>query len=534
MNTKRNIGTIALLGGSTAALAMLTGVAGARADDLKVNQQLLSDRLDQLAAVGLQPGAGAYLGVDQNKVAGAPVAAGSFPRSFLIPGTETSIKIYGQITEILDYWMSGGNPNATPQSTTVGNNGQVAAIPLRTNLAATGATANVASSRGNGIFLQSPRESKIGFETRTPTALCEARTVMEFDWAGSNAFSPGGADPTSVSDNLAPRLRYAYGTLGGFLAGQATSNFSDSDANQETLDFGGNVGNPGVVRIPQVRYTMPLGIGSFSVSAETPETDMAAPAGSFASDAGVIPVVTTSCTIATLNVATNCTSALVTTGRFALNPAKATAPDLTMAYYIPQPWGHFDISAVIRPGLDVQDGKFISRTFVGYGGHIGFDIKPGWFGWTRDDIAFHIVAGQGLGRYLNQSGNFALETNFTASQTSALLANNVIIHPTTEWGGNIGYQHWWTGNLRSNISYGINRNDIRSQLVGTPVAGVGQFAGSGANVLNKELMTAHVNLIWNPVSFIDVGVEYVWGQRQVVNNQSATENVLISKLNFKF
>jgi len=71
----RNIGVIALLGGSTAALAMLTGLAGARADDLKVNQQLLSERLDQLAAVGLQPGGGAYLGIDQNKVAGAGLEA---------------------------------------------------------------------------------------------------------------------------------------------------------------------------------------------------------------------------------------------------------------------------------------------------------------------------------------------------------------------------------------------------------------------------------------------------------------------------
>ena len=39
-------------------------------------------------------------------------------------------------------------------------------------------------------------------------------------------------------------MRYAYGTLGGFLAGQATSNFSAPDANGETLDFGGNVGVP--------------------------------------------------------------------------------------------------------------------------------------------------------------------------------------------------------------------------------------------------------------------------------------------------
>ena len=50
---------------------------------------------------------------------------------------------------------------------------------------------------------------------------------------------------TTVSDNLIPRLRYAYGTLGGFLAGQANSNFSDPDANPETLDFGGPPASPG-------------------------------------------------------------------------------------------------------------------------------------------------------------------------------------------------------------------------------------------------------------------------------------------------
>jgi len=52
MSIKRKIGTIAALGTSTAALAMLTGLAGAHADelsDLRANQQLLSQRVDQLA-----------------------------------------------------------------------------------------------------------------------------------------------------------------------------------------------------------------------------------------------------------------------------------------------------------------------------------------------------------------------------------------------------------------------------------------------------------------------------------------------------
>ncbi len=140
----RKITTIAALGTSTAALAMLTGLAGARADelsDLRLNQQLLSQRIDQLAAVGLAPD---VFSVNTNPAASAPATAGSFPRSILIPGTDTSIKIYGQITEIIDYWMSGGNPNASPQTTTVGDNGQVQSAPLN--------SAGVAKARSNGIF----------------------------------------------------------------------------------------------------------------------------------------------------------------------------------------------------------------------------------------------------------------------------------------------------------------------------------------------------------------------------------------------
>src|SRR5207245_3592164 len=127
-------------------------------------------------------------------------------------------------------------------------------------------------------FSQSPRESRLNVETRTPTAWGEARTFIDFDWAGCSSFSCNNV--AHVSDSLLPRLRYAYGTLGGFLAGQANSNFADPDANPETLDFGGPVGQAGVVRIPQVRYTYAGPWGSaWSVSLETPDTDLATPVG---------------------------------------------------------------------------------------------------------------------------------------------------------------------------------------------------------------------------------------------------------------
>ena len=92
MNTKRTIATMAALGGFTAALALMSGLSGARADelsDLRANQQLLQQRLDQLAQVGV---------AHPQLPPGTQTIAGSFPRSFLIPGTDTSIQIGGFVS----------------------------------------------------------------------------------------------------------------------------------------------------------------------------------------------------------------------------------------------------------------------------------------------------------------------------------------------------------------------------------------------------------------------------------------------------
>ncbi len=273
---------------------------------------------------------------------------------------------------------------------------------------------SAASSRGNGVFLQSPRETRLNVETRTPTAWGESRTFVEFDFAGTNNFS--GNNLTTVSDNLIPRLRYAYGTLGGFLAGQANSNFSDPDANPETLDFGGPAGLAGVNRVPQIRYTYsgPWG-AAWSISAETPETDIVTPAGNVKTDTntGGLPggpggVVNGTAGCVANGILISPSTACTLSG----NPTKSSAPDITFASYWAQPWGHVDFRGVVRPTLTVNDGKFVDRTFVGYGGGISGDVKPGWFGWAKDDFQFQFSVGDGIGRYINESNNAALATNY--------------------------------------------------------------------------------------------------------------------------
>jgi hypothetical protein len=513
------------------------GLQAARADelaDLRANQELLQQRLDQLAQAPISPVGGLYPGGAPAATAGAGIVGGSFPRSFLIPGTDTSIRVGGAITFNAMHFFNGGNPNTTTASTTnFGNNGALNAIPLHFHTVGPPTFAlagNPARSRGASITYFSAQQSKVNFETRTPTAWGEARTFMEFDWANGNQFVPGN-NALMSTDNLLPRLRFAYATLGGLLGGQANSNFADPDAGSDNINFGGLTGDPGVTRIPQVRYTVPLApwgwLGAWSVSAEAPETEgwtLGSGSAVLASDAtcnAVGNIGTTGCTVAGQT-----------------NPFKAPSPDLTTAWYIPQPWGHVDFSAVVRPALQVKDGAFVNRTFTGYGVHFSGDVKPGWFGWAKDYITWQFTWGDGIGRYM--SGNtteFALITNYPAvAPASVAAANNVRIRTTVSWGGGTSYQHWWTPTLRSNVGFGILHHDINNlggsaRVCPTQVAAA---AGAGGCGLNKELVAAEVNLIWNPVPFADIGIEYFWGHRLVLGNLKGDENGLISRFRVNF
>jgi hypothetical protein len=92
MNRKPAFGAMAAIVGPIAVAALLAGGPGAKADelsDLRANNELLQQRLDQLSQTQDKPATG--------------LAAGSFPRSFLIPGTDTSIRIGGSVTGIVQY-----------------------------------------------------------------------------------------------------------------------------------------------------------------------------------------------------------------------------------------------------------------------------------------------------------------------------------------------------------------------------------------------------------------------------------------------
>lgn len=98
--------TIAMLVAASAVLVDLRVAGADELSDLRANQGALQSRIDRLA----QP-AGAKTG-DQPTLDSRPPAAaegsGSFPRSFLIPGTDTSVRVGGSIDESLHYRPQNG------------------------------------------------------------------------------------------------------------------------------------------------------------------------------------------------------------------------------------------------------------------------------------------------------------------------------------------------------------------------------------------------------------------------------------------
>lgn len=80
--------------------AILAGLSAAGADELSdgsANQASINSRIDQLAKPA-GPQTGSQPALDSTKP-GDTIAPGSFPRSFLIPGTDTSIRIGGSVDE---------------------------------------------------------------------------------------------------------------------------------------------------------------------------------------------------------------------------------------------------------------------------------------------------------------------------------------------------------------------------------------------------------------------------------------------------
>ncbi len=179
---------------------------------------------------------------DQVNLQGKEAAVlGDMPASIRLPGSETSVRVYGyaEANLIKDFKATAPGDMFT----------NLMEQPLNSE------------HKDQGKTVMTAQTSRFGFESSTPTALGPFHTQLEGDfyaYVGS----------TNNRDHL--RVRHAYGEYAGWLVGKTWSTFMDLDDGPETADFNGPIGQP-FSRPVQIRYTYALPTGyTYKAALENP------------------------------------------------------------------------------------------------------------------------------------------------------------------------------------------------------------------------------------------------------------------------
>ncbi len=285
-------------------------------------------------------------------------------------------------------------------------------------------------------------------------------------------FGSGGNQKYSNSYGL--RIRRAYGELGNLLVGQEWSTFIDLSMYPETIDFGGPAGSL-FNRQAQIRWTQPFTGGSFMFAAENPETTLLTK------------------TIGDDGIYTN--TSMEGSGEY--------MPDLVARLNFDTNFGHFSAAGILRE-LIVDDGIYDDSQ---WGGAVSLNALIKTF--DKDHLHLELNFGNALGRYME--AEFA--DGFVNPVTHEIDTSN-------QWGGFAGYHHFWTESLRSSLVYSYAERDNDLDYV----------TGSA----DKKYQSVHANLIWSPVHRINMGIEYIWGYREVENGEDGDINRIQTGFQYKF
>jgi hypothetical protein len=296
----------------------------------------------------------------------------------------------------------------------------------------------------------SPKQSKLGVQTRTPLEGSELYTKFEFDFFGV------GVDEGQTT----PRLRHAYGQWGHWLGGQTNSLFMDIDIFPNVIDYWGPCGMV-FYRTPQIRWTPVQGDNmSLAIAIEKPGDDI---------DQGMLRTIDS-------NVSANLR-------------ADEKVPDLTAQWKISGGWGHVQLAGIVRQiGYETTNTLNHEPSDHKTGG--GVDLTTAFNLFTKDKLILGVVGGQGIASYMNDGG-----TDLGPDGTAANLSSKLI--PLV---GTIAYyDHSW--NDKWTTTLGFSQTEVQNSDLQT------------ADAFNRG-QYASINLLSTPQKNVMSGIEYLYGTRK--------------------
>lgn len=411
------------------------------------------------------------------------LAPGSFSGSSLVPGTDTSFAFHGFFELEVFHDLSARGADFYSLQLPLDAKGSGAAF----------LPAQPGHSQRGGVQV-SAHESRASLETRTPTDLGELKTYVQLDLVDINNST------VCCSNSYVPRLRQAYASLGPVLVGKTWSTFIDLEALPDTIDPTLEVGVMGTYsgRVPQVRYTYHPGNG-FSISAalENPSSEWTVGPSGAGVAGGPVPNGIATGTLQGLGGAETLPT-VVAAGGISEGFFDATLHAMVQRLSIDSSQ---DTNAGVAPA-----GLHPSMTgwAVSAAGHYNTDGK--------DAVKATATVGQGVGAYLwdTASANEGLVWNPVTGQVSA----------PTAIAFTAAYEHYWTEQLRSNFSGGYTYID-RPSAADT-------WSPSALAGLTRYDFSTHVNVIWSPVPWTDLGLEWAHVEHVAWDGQSGNLDRLIS------
>ncbi|MFD1297823.1 DcaP family trimeric outer membrane transporter [Lysobacter gummosus] len=178
-------------------------------------------------------------------------------------------------------------------------------------------------------------------------------------------------------------------------------------------------------------------------------------------------------------------------------------PDITGRYTAKGDWGHFSVGALARQ-LKYQSGR-ANDSNTGY----GVSVSGKWNLGASDDLRYMVTAGSGIGRYVGLALN-----NDAVLDGAGDLENIDLIS------GFVGWRHVFSPKLRGNVFYSRAEYDNKTALTGLGIT--------------KSAQSAHLNLIYTPIPKLDIGAEYIWGQREIETGDKGELNRLQTHVKYSF
>ncbi len=439
---------LALLGCVTALALFVAPATAGEIDDIKAQIKALMNRLEGLEA--REKMMKADMKAAAEAVQKKAVATGDFPGSWKMPGSNTSVSFSGYVkldaiydfdTDLGDTFFgfdSGGGPSGIPLD---GVNSQP-----KTSLHA--------------------RQTRLRFDSLTPTKMGALKTRIETDFA--------------YNDGSPLRLRHAYATLGGVLAGQTWTVLMDENTYADTVDFEGPVGVV-AARTPQFRYATAMGK---DLTLQIGLDDPGAP------------------TILTDNPDKDEPDEKI----YLKESSQDRLPNILAALRLKTSWGAINVSGLLGQVLYEEGAVEESLTIS----------------------ALHIGANVGLGKDTRLWGSFnvgqgGLAGYMIGATAAATLVAGGGLEAVDSMGGFVGLTHNWSGAVSSGLYYGWVETDYEDAAKTT-------FASDHS----QSQRTLHATIWWNPAPKVRVGAEFIQGWRETNDDKKGDASRLQLGLVYSF